>query len=442
MKKVLACLLSAVLTIAVGTSLVGCGSKAGEGTATEYPVFSTEKTFMIGGWDVATANENDYKTAKDMGLDFVFFGMYSAMGTDVYKNLLEYMDSIGLKAILQTGSSADDNSKKDFDQETDYSQYPAVWAINYWDEPNKTTMEYVKEYGDWHKGFYKDKDVSFFANLFPYTDKTNYESYADYVKAYCDIMESVGGHKMLSVDIYPLNQSPEGSIISTSWLTNLEDIAQAGKAYDVDTLHSFILSTQHGSYRTPTEADFRYQIWVDMAYGFNSISYFTYRTGASITNWGEALVDIQGNPNNSYYWAQKVNSEIHAIDDLYLSYDWNGMYPVTGSENDNTNSAGVSTYFSDLKAPLTSLKAVESVTATQDTLVGEFFDKDGNAGYVVTNFADPYYETADTVTMNLKGANRVLVAKNGVIEKYVVLENQFTITLNAGEGAFIVPVML
>ena len=41
-----------------------------------------------------------------------------------------------------------------------------------------------------------------------------------------------------------------------------------------------------------------------------------------------------------------------------------------------------------------------------------------------------------------RNANRAIVCKNGEIKTYQVTDNTLTINLDAGEGAFVVPVLL
>ena len=443
-KKIVCCIMAALFVLSTA-ALSGCH---GENSAAKdtVPEYTEEKNFLIGGWGDPPNSLASYRTAKEMGMDFLFYGGWQyGMGSDGYLQGLQWLEEAGLKAILQTGSGAD-NGQSTFDMQTDYSQYPAVAAINYWDEPNLSVMGDLDELADWHIEKYGNTDVKFYANLFPYTERIG-GSYEEYLEKYCTIMKKVGDatgqDTWLSVDIYPLLSSKYGSTVSTSWLTNFEEVALAGKANGADYLHAFILSTQHGSYRDVTEADFRYQAWVYMAFGVNSFSYFTY-VSSSRSDWGTGLVDRQGNPvEPNYSGAKKVNAEIHAIDDVYLSFEWEGMYPVTGTETENLM-GGVSQYFYGLKQPLESLEKIKNVTAQKDTLIGQFHDEEGRKGYVVTNFADPYYgeESANQVELEFGNATAVMVCRGGKQEMYRLTDNKMTLDLEAGEGVFLIPLNL
>lgn len=434
MKKFLALLVTGVLAL----SLFGCTEpKDGLDSIPEY---TEDKTFMIGGWSEPPATNKAYSYIKEAGLDFIFLGQtYAGMGSEKYFELLDYMNEIGLKAMLQTGSGQANQGV--FDQETDYSKYPAVYGLNYWDEPFFAQLDAVRELGQWHKQKYGNTDVKFYINMNPFYDKLGGD-YNEYVESVSDIIDEVGGVKTLSVDIYPLLTDIDGSSVSQSWLSNLEDVAIAARDHEMDIFHTFILSVKHLSYRETSEKDFRYQLWVSMAYGCNSASYFIY-AGRANNGWGTSLVDVSGEPELAYYDAQKVNAEIHAIDDIYMSFDWEGVYPVTGSETDEYSLFdGESVYYMNLEHSLESLDKISSVIATQDTLVGQFHDKDGNKGYVVTNFSDPYDELDDKVVLNFKDVNRAIVCRGGERKVYQVENNKLELDLGAGEGAFVIPFWL
>ena len=438
--KIASMALAAVFGI-FAAAFAGCAKDGGPKDT--LPDYTQEKTFLIGGWGDPPNNRANYQAAKDMGMDFIFYGgSQYGMGSDGYLQGLLLMEEVGLKAILQTGSGAD-NGQSEFDKDTDFSQYPAVMALNYWDEPNLERLDALDNLADWHIEKYGDTDVNYYVNLFPYTERIG-GSYEEYLDKYCAIMnkvgEATGQDTWLSVDIYPLLSSKYGSTVSTSWLTNLEEVALAAKEYDADYFHSFILATQHGSYRDVSETDFRYQAWVYLAFGANAMSYFTY-VSSSRDDWGTGLVDRQGNPvEPNYSGAQKVNAEIHAIDDVYLSFEWEGMYPVTGAETENLMD-GVSPYFYNLKQPLTGLDKISSVQAEKDALIGQFHDAEGRKGYVVTNFADPYFEeeSANKVELTFTEADTVIVCRGGTQETYRVSGNKLTLDFEAGEGAFLIP---
>lgn len=433
MKKLGAILLACVF----GFLLVGCGSNSGG--LDSLPEYDEEHTFLVGGWDAPPLNDNSFRVASEMGLNFMYYGY------DQYNNIKNYLEKYDLQVMLHARERMD--WIENFNNKNAFLSDPNVLAINYWDEPSFSELDTLKEFALYHReNITPEYKVDFFANLYPsYADVSVIEGpYEDYVEKYMEIMSSSQGETWASVDIYPLKLDPlTGSSVSVDWLTNLETVANAAKEYGIDQFHVYIQTTRHYNYREVTEEDLRYQMWVSMAYGATSATYFTYAE-SPLEDFGTALVDENGNPNPLYYGAQKVTQEIHAFDDVYLSFDWEGVYAVTGTENTDVNSSGVSNHMKGLKTPLAALNGIKSVSSSLDALIGQFSDKDGNNGFVVTNFADPYFgeESKNTVTLNFEKANRAIICRRGEVKTYQVKDNRLDIELDEGEGVFVIPVLL
>ena len=141
-----------------------------------------------------------------------------------------------------------------------------------------------------------------------------------------------------------------------------------------------------------------------------------------------------------YYWAQEVNSEISKFDHVYLSFDWDGVMGVNGTNNTESDPEYVNSSFNLLATPLEQLDCATKVTATEDTLIGQFKDKDGRDGLIVTNFNEPTADLSDTVDFEFKDANRAVVYKNGERKIYEVKNNKLRLKLATGEGVFVIPV--
>ena len=152
-------------------------------------------------------------------------------------------------------------------------------------------------------------------------------------------------------------------------------------------------------------------------------------TGGCVTRDDCATTELYG-------WAKELNAEIKKFDNVYLSFDWQGVYPVVGSENES----GFVPAYDRLQSPLSSLSCASAVTATQDTLVGQFQDENGNDGLIVTNYSDPAVGLNDEVSITFQDANRALVYRNGERTVYVLQDGVLDLTLEAGEGVFVIPV--
>lgn len=408
-----------------------------------YPEYPDDKELWIGGWDVPINTLEDYQMAKDMGLTHLFIdGVFATRGTDAYCKQLEYCEQVGLKAIVGMDTSLDNGAGVEVDL-FDYSAYPAVEMINLWDEPPVEQFPDVNERIEAMKKLYEGKDMTLYVNLNPANpiSMTTMTSTEDYLQKFCDqVLPNIPGRKILSTDVYPLLYTRGQYVIASTWLEHMSQYAYFAKEYGAD-FHMFIQSYSDGQCREiESREDLTFQIYTDMAFGIDGFTYFTYRK-SFLGGFGGGCVenDVSCTPTPIYAWAQEVNREIQNFDHVYLSFDWEGVLPVNGSDNLTNDPTYQNTLFLGIAHPLEALDC-GSVTATQDTLVGQFKDGEGRDGLIVTNFTDPLYSMKDTVRFTFHDANRAVVYRNGERKIYEVKDNQLEITLASGEGIFLIPV--
>lgn len=408
-----------------------------------FPVYSNEKKMTIGGWDSPINTLEDYQMAKDMGLTMMFVDqVYAKMGTEEYIKQLEYCEQVGLDAILTIGNCGSQEAAKSVlkNDTTDYSQFPAVKAINYWDEPFYENFDKLEEMLNAHVAKYGD-EIAFYVNHFPNTAIGAFGGldYAQFICAYSDriLSKCAKGTRCLSADIYPLETKHGINIIRSNWLGCIETVAMEGKRMNATT-HFFLLSTSHHTsediyYREVKEEDLRYQFFVNMAFGIQSFTYFTYRGNGPFVC---VKSDVSCSPNEQYFRAKKVNREIQAIAPVYLSFTWNGMMPILGDNNASLTNAN----FDGLSHALNEIECLNKVTASEDTLIGQFKDKDGYDGLIITNFTDPSYGIKDNVMLAFKNASRVRVYYRGEYKDYILENNVFELSLEAGDGVFLIAI--
>ena len=428
--------MAAAMTLsAVGLS--GCGEQE-----SDFPVYADDKEMMIGGWDAPRNTLEDYRLAKDMGLTFLFLDdLFVKRGTKAYEDVLGYCEEVGLKTILTLGNAAtmEYAAESWAADQTDYSRFPAVTAINYWDEPYFYNIPRIAELADEHIKKYGNK-IDVFANLFPNSATSTFEghSYAEYVAEYVDkVLSKIDeGHRYLSADIYPLDKHNGGSALRANWLNCIETVATQAKRVKA-VPHFFLQATEHYTYRAVTEEDLRWQFFVYMAYGIQAFTYFTYRTSI-LEGFSHSCVDYEesGKTYPVYDWAKQVNSEMHSFDHVYLNFGWKGTMPVLGSEN----AEGYNLNFDGLSAPLEKIDVLKSVEAAQDALVGQFKDDAGNDGLIVVNFTDPADGIKNKIRLTFEKASKVRIYRKGAVYDYQVLNNEFEIELGVGEGVFMLPV--
>lgn len=442
-KRLTAALLLAAVTAA---ALGGCQPAAQEPVQEVYPEYPDDKEMWIGGWDVPINTLEDYQMAKDMGLTHMFIdGVFAARGTDAYFEQLRHCEEVGLKAIVGMDTSLDNSQNIPMDT-YDYSIFPAVEMINIWDEPPIQQFDDVVERVEAMKEIYEGKDMTLYINMDPYNCVAQpgvLTTTEDYLTQFCEkILSRIPGRRILSTDIYPLLYTRGEYVISTMWLEHMSHYARYAKENGAD-FHMFIQAYSSGEQREiSSREELTFQIYTDMAFGVRGFSYFTYRK-SFLEGFGGGCVenDVSCTPTKLYAWAQEVNREIQSFDHVYLAFEWEGVYPVGGSDRLAEDPTYVNNLFAGIANPLTEL-ACGDVSGTQDTLVGQFRDEEGRDGLIVVNFTDPVHQLKDRVSFTFNDANRAMVYRNGERKIYEVKDNYLEITLSPGEGIFVIPLKL
>lgn len=437
-KSALALMLAGLTAV----SITGFGCAKTE----NYPEYEDNKSMWIGGWDVPINTKEDYKMAKDMGLTHMFIdGIFAERGSEEYKQQLRYCEEVGLKAIVGMDTSLDNTAGVQLD-ETDYSSFPAVDMINVWDEPYGNVFEDCAKRIDRLNEIY-DNNMTLYVNQSPYnplsaTTLTDNETFLN--KVYDELLSKMPGRKIFSTDVYPLLESYGSYELDTGWLSKMEAYANFTKKYRSEgaEFHMFIQSYSDGGRRDIlSKDDLTFQVYTDMAFGINGFTYFTYRK-SFLGGFGGGCVenDVSCKPTEVYYWAQETNEAINKFDHVYLSFDWNGVMGVNGKNNVADDPEYENASFMNLATPLKELDCAKSVSATEDTIIGQFKDKDGRAGLMVTNFTDPVDMQNSVVSFEFKNANRAVVYRGGERKIYEVKNNKVDLRLAPGEGIFVIPV--
>ena len=443
-KSALALILAGVTAL----SITGCAN-GGSSADEQYPEYENNQYMWIGGWDPPINTEADYQLAADMGLTHMFIdGVMEKRGTQGFFDQLINCEKAGIKAIVGMDTSLVNSEGVELD-ETDYSIYPAVDMINLWDEPYENVFPEVAARVERLNEIYEGKDVTIYIN----GDQNHAagpnqidETYSYVTKLYDEVLSKINGRKILSTDIYPLLSSSDGNHVETGWLYDMSCYADIAKEHKADgaEFHMFIQS--YSTYGESVnrrdivdKSEFLFQVYTDMCFGINGFSWFTYRK--SFLNFGGGCVenDVSCKPTKYWQMAKEVNEEISAFDHVYLSFDWEGVMGVNGTINTEGDPEYENQAFA-FHTELDKLSCAKSVSATQDTLIGQFKDKDGRAGLMVTNFTDPTDEQKDVVSFEFNDANRAVVYRGGQRKIYEVKNNKVELKLAPGEGIFVIPV--
>lgn len=328
-----------------------------------------------------------------------------------------------------------------------YVNHPGLIGFLMYDEPCATEFDNLATLKEKFDAVMPEGTL-FYVNLFPSCaggtslvgsldwalGRRDYDTY--YVQKFLDKLDV----EVLSWDNYSLL---DGNGIRTDYFYNFELMASK----NVPMWYT-MLSAGHGttsaSYATPTEDELRWQMAVALTYGVQNIDHYTYVSHESDYS---CMVEYETwEPTDLYYDILKVDNEFLAWDNIFMAYDWVG----TGAYSANSNNA----MLTKLKNALDYTQyGLAGVSANQNLLVG-VFDYNGENAYMVTNTGSAGSTTVGdgknfsmsdaAVTLTLDDADYkcVAVIDNGEISYVAVnADNTVTLTVEAYEGVFVIPVL-
>ena len=393
-----------------------------------------------------------FKQIKDCGMDVVVFNEWQngRIGSEVSNKYLELCEANGLKVSLHLRNNYIDDGGMQGDgelYETDFSQSKYLDNIYYIAMGDEPPYDGIATFAEYIPKFEEHFNVPFFINLFPTymsSDLLSGHTYAEYVEHYCNtILKKLKGERWLSVDHYPYlgGVASDQTGMTPTYLENLETMRYAVKDLDNAHLNLDIMTCSMTDRRLPELGDIRQQVYVGLLYGVEQFTVYTYgfpRGNPYHVDGTMAMVDEStGEPTQIYYDVQTVIGEIKQFEDVYLSYEYNGTKTfLAGVSYSQTHKNAAFRY---LKHQVQSFDEVDSVFATQDTVVSEFFNDDGDKAYLMVNYADPLQKKYDDVTVKFKEAKQVDVIIKGVTKTVDVVNGCIQIRLEPGEGCMFIP---
>lgn len=189
--------------------------------------------------------------------------------------------------------------------------HPALAGYFLRDEPPASLFSKL---ADWLKKVRgEDPDHNCYINLFPNYATADQLGVATYQKYLDDFLKTVPV-PYLSFDHYPVIQDGnKPPTLRSEWYENLEQASAAARRTDIP-LWAFALSTRHYSYPTPTIAHLRVQVFSDLAYGAQTIQYFTYwQVGGNDPPFNDAPVGMDGKRTPVYNRVKQLNQEIRGL---------------------------------------------------------------------------------------------------------------------------------
>lgn len=371
------------------------------------------------------------------------------------RQIIEFFWSQGLYTIA-FGSNGGENCAIDYSVEEypDFSACEGFMGFLVWDEPSGTAnMEKLAEFAKNFEKVYGGTGVTFMANLFPSyasifqngstLDKAAFKAY---LQQYCDVVLSqVQGEKWLSLDTYPVNADQS---LMENFLFDLGMLKYYALSADAHA-HAVLQSSGWGEdgsskNRMPTEAEMRMQAYAALAFGVDSISWWSY---------SDKRGDDQQNPTDSeeYYTRfANVNNELAKLGAVYGSFDWKGIILGIGKNNsyigkdrDYNAYALVKGQIGAYELTVSNTKNLSGVSTDKTNLnylMGVMEDMSGNEGYMLCNYNSHESDRTQIITLTFKtNVTEAVVYRNGVAQTVSVTGGKLSIELATGEGVFVLP---
>ena len=225
--------------------------------------------------------------------------------------------------------------------------HPALGGYFIQDEPAASSFA---ELAQWVRQLRAaDPNHPAYINLFPNyatADQLGVPTYPQYLDDFIKMVPV----PYLSFDHYPVIQAGGApASLRANWYENLEQASGAARKADLP-LWAFALSTRHYSYPTPTLAHLRVQVFSDLAYGAQTIQYFTYwQVSGNDPPFDDAPVDRDGKPTPVYDRVKQVNAEIRGLADAFA-----GSKIVAIGHTGKTIPAGTHRY--EPRSPIANIK--------------------------------------------------------------------------------------
>lgn len=304
------------------------------------------------------------------------------------------------------------------------------------DEPYKNQFEDVKKA---YEEYAKFTDKTLYVNLFPnyqsdLTKTSEVITWEEYLREFLTISNA----KCLSYDYYPFEYANRGTSGMKNYYLSLSIARRVAEDFKVpfwcyiqcgDIWDSTVGASTVEIY--PNESEFLWNVNTCLAYGAKSVVYHTFlqpyymattETGYDFDTMG--LIGADGSINRWYYYAQKANKELKAIDHILMNSVNIGVIALGDDLAKNIEG--------NEKITEKALRELTSVVADKDNALIGCFDYKGKTAFYAVNC-----ETASKQRITFKFDDKYgyEVIQRG--ESVKVAGKELTLTLEAGEGALI-----
>lgn len=374
---------------------------------------------------------DEYARIREVGINFVNGFQYFENSNSRIVKVLDYCEENNLKYFANKSIVEEDIRKYATNPDNSlltkfvngikpYADHPAFAGELLFDEPGKPLFNAFAAFTKAFEEAFPDK--MWHVNLLPSyaTGGIRAPNYDDYISSWLLTVPS----QHISYDNYPLLAT--GGIID-DYFYNL-DIIRSKSRFRKIPFWSFAQTLSIGGTpgvpdkREPSEIDIRWQVWSSLAFGSKGIQYFCYWTpGSGNEQFGDALIDMDGNKTVRYDYVKKINNDMNQIGKILLQCHAEGVILTSNKEY-------------PMFQQLYNFGKIESVTGNE-SIVGCFKNDKGENKVLITTLtpANP-----SNVILNLTDSpTKIRVWTNGTPEERTVNGTTISLQIEAGEAAFV-----
>ena len=329
-----------LLLALMGLTVAGCRSGKSSsapqavGGGSAGTAKSDEPFFPIMAWNSVANDPAVLKKMKDCGLTVAGF---------VAPKTLDACQAAGLKAIVSdkrvagydwTAVKPEIARSNVTSLIAEVGKHPAVYGYYLRDEPGANFFPGLAHVAEVIHELAPDKWA--YINLFPdYAENWQLQAtnYQDYLERFVNTVHPT----TLSYDNYAIMD--DGGLRQNFW-SILVAMRTVAVKYHLP-FWNIVLSVAHFSYREPSAADLRFEVYSSLAYGARGIAYFTY-FASETGNYRMAPIDQFGHETATWDYMRSVNLQVQKLAPTLLQLTSDEVYHFggvpAGSHGPSTNS--------------------------------------------------------------------------------------------------------
>ncbi len=265
----------------------------------------SEKIFPVMPWNSAPNDRAVIDKIKECGFTVVGFVLPETLETCRQAGIQAIVSDTRIKNYDWTRLDEKTARSNALPAITAVRDNPALYGYYLCDEPGVSSFPGLAAMAELVHQAAPDKWA--YINLFPnYANAAQLgtASYGDYLEKFVTTCHPT----QLSYDHYALMD--DGSLGGGYW-NNLEQMRAVAKKHHLP-FWNIVLAVAHFSFREPTAADLRFEVFSSLAYGARGIAYFDY-FASTVGNYRAAAIDQFGHPTPTWGNLQNINLQIQKL---------------------------------------------------------------------------------------------------------------------------------